>query len=112
MSANLINLDIEGQLVQFTSIPLHYGKLLSTRTAWHVFEPRDLENVAGTPVQSVVTNVAEAVHEIHYHTELIRLSLTTVRELLRLEVPFAVWRVVRLARDLCADLKALHDEEI
>jgi len=113
MSGSLVKLDIEGQLVQFASpSPLHYGKRLSTKTAWHVFEPRDLETVAGTPVQAVRTNAAEAVHEIHYHPTLTRLPLAGLRELLRLEAPLATWRVTKLALDLAADLKALHDEEI
>lgn len=113
MSKGIVRLDVEGTLVQFASVPpLHYGKQLPVATAWQVFEVRDLENVVGTPVQAVRTDAAESCHEIHYHPALTPLHLAAVRELLSLDGPLALWRVTKLALDLCDGLAALHDEGI
>jgi len=113
MARTLIRHDVEGALLYYSdSPPPRLVKQLSTEVAWQVFDPRDLERAAGSVVESVQIDVDQRVHNIHYRPDLEPLELSLLREMLRLDGPLAPWRAARLAADLFAQLRALHEEEI
>ncbi len=113
MGNTLIRRDIDGELFQlWDRPPVHYGKCLPTSVAWQIFDPQDLDNVSGSAVAAVNTNLAEDCYCIHYQATLDPLNLSALRTLLPVEGAFATWRAAKLAADLCRDLKLLHEEGI
>jgi hypothetical protein len=113
MTNSLVRSDIDGDLFHCADEPPgHYAKALSTAVAWHVFEPRDLQEAAGTVVQSVVTDLNENRHWIHYRADVEPLELLQLRELVQSNGPLSLWRAAKLALELSKQLKLLHDADI
>lgn len=105
--------DIDGNLFHVVGEqPQHYAKALPVAIAWHTFDVRDLADAAGDTVQSVMTDVGEGVHWIHYRADVEPLNLLALRELSHLNGPLALWRVVTLTLDLAKQLQALHEAEV
>src|SRR5262245_31018062 len=113
MANVLVRSDIDGKQFHCPGEPSgQYAKALSTGVAWHVYEPKDLQDAADSVVQSVVTDLGEGLHWIRYHPEVQPLQLLELRELLHSDGPLALWRAAKLALKLCNDLKLLHDADI
>lgn len=110
MNWSLIRRDIEGELVRVGDEPPHPCKRLPTGVAWQMFDPQDLEAAVAGLVSSVETDDEGPAYVIHYRGEVSPLDLPRLRELLRPEGRFALWRAAELAHALCGDLRALHDE--
>jgi hypothetical protein len=113
MTNSLVRSDIDGGLIHFLGEQSgHYAKALSAGIVWHVFEPQDLQDAAGTVVQSVVTDLNENRHWIHYRPEVEPLELLQLRELVQSNGPLSLWRAAKLALELSKQLKLLHDADI
>jgi hypothetical protein len=113
MTYTRVRADIDGDLVHCTdAAPGHYAKSLPASVAWHVLDPRDLQDAARNVVESVTTDFNEYKHWIHYRPELEPLDLLQLRDLVQSNGPLAPWRAAKLALELAKQLKALHDAEI
>lgn len=105
--------DIDGDLVFIEdSGSSQYGKRLSLDVAWHIDMFDDLENIPGGIIQRVDQDFTENQLLIHYNSAVIPLPLEQVRELLALHRSFGLFRLAKLAMDLCKSLMELHGVDI
>ena len=105
-------MDIDGEWLKIDSPTVHYGKRLSTLTAWHVFDPQRLREVSSTLIRDVELQLSANQLTIHYGPNLELHELGELRELLNPEGPLAAWRAATIAIDLAGCLLELHELDL
>lgn len=104
--------DIEGEWIRLEAPNSHYGKLLSTETAWHVHAPERLCEATWSIVSEVELKLSAKQVIIHYDPGLRRLRLTELREMANPTGPLVAWRAAFIGLELSRGLLELHELDL
>jgi hypothetical protein len=104
--------DIDGEWIRIETAPAHYCKRLSTETAWHVYDPTTLREVASKLVTNVDLQLSSNELIVHYSSCLDPCGLEELRGLLNPGGPLSVWRAATVARNLTHCLSGLHELDL